>query len=180
MLRAGEGGARGAGQNGAMPSPASAPAPATAPVSASASNGLDSSFLESLVGYNARRAALSIIDVFMDRMAEYELSVVEFSVLSLLGHNPGATSRQLCGALAILPPNLVSLVASLDKRGLIERKPHPTDGRAIGLYLSRTGKALLKKAEARAVALEVDATARLSDKERLTLLDLLKRVYSPG
>jgi DNA-binding MarR family transcriptional regulator len=141
-------------------------------------SGLDNSFLETLVGYHTRRASLSIIGVFMERMAEFELSVVDFSVLSLIAHNPGVTSRQLCAALAILPPNLVSLVASLDKRGLIERKPHPTDGRAIGLYLSRAGKTLMRKAEARVAQLELDATSRLSDDERTQLVDLLKRVYA--
>lgn len=155
-------------QNVAMPSPA----PDTQP------KGLDSSFLETLVGYNARRAALSIIDVFMTRMGEFELNVIDFSVLSLIAHNPGVTSRQLCGALAILPPNLVNLVASLDKRGLIERKPHPTDRRAIGLYLSVAGKALVRKAETRVAELELHATSRLSDAERALLVELLKKVYA--
>ena len=142
--------------------------------------GLDSSFLDTLVGYNARRAALSIIDVFMERMSVYGLSVVDFSVLSLIAHNPGATSRQLCTALDILPPNFVKLVGSLDKRDLIVRKPHPTDGRAIGLHLTRTGKALVRQAEQSVAELEIDATARLSEKERQTLLSLLKKVYAEG
>ena len=93
---------------------------------------IDATFLESLLGYNARRAALAIIEVFLDRMAVYGLRTVDFSTLSLVAHNPGITSRQLCSALGILPPNLVSIVADLDKRGLVHRKPHPTDGRDIG------------------------------------------------
>ena len=151
------------------------PSPEAPPV---ASTGLDSSFLDTLVGYNARRAALSIIDVFMERMSVYGLTVVDFSVLSLIAHNPGATSRQLCTALNILPPNFVSLVGSLDKRGWVARKPHPTDGRAIGLHLTRSGAALVRKAEQSVAQLEIDATARLSAEERQTLLDLLKKVYT--
>jgi DNA-binding MarR family transcriptional regulator len=148
------------------------------PASEAPAAGLDSSFLDTLVGYNARRAALSIIDVFMERMSVYGLSVVDFSVLSLIAHNPGATSRQLCTALNILPPNFVKLVGSLDKRDLIVRKPHPTDGRAIGLHLTKTGKTLVRQAEQSVAKLEIDATARLSEKERQTLLSLLKKVYA--
>ena len=113
---------------------------------------IDTSFLESLLGYNARRTALVIIEAFLDRMSVYGLRPVDFSTLSLVTHNPGITSRQLCAALGILPPNLVRIVADLDKRGLVQRKPHPTDGRAIGLHLSVEGRKLMREAEAAALS----------------------------
>ena len=138
---------------------------------------IDSRYLETLMGYNARRAALSIISVFMERMAVYDLKPVEFSVLSLVLHNPGITSRQLCAALNILPPNLVGLVQSLDKRGLIVRMPHPRDGRAMGLHPTRQGADLMAKAEKTASELEVDVTRRLTAQERSTLLRLLQKIY---
>jgi hypothetical protein len=93
-------------------------------------------YLETLLGYNARRAALAVIGVFLERMAVYDLRPVDFSVLSLVTHNPGITSRQLCAALNILAPNLVGMVNALEKRGLIVRQPHPLDGRAMGLHLT--------------------------------------------
>ena len=158
-----------------MPSPRKSAAPPTV-----APTEVDTRYLESLVGYNARRASLAIIEVFMERMAVYGLTVVDFSVLSLVAHNPGITSRQLCTALGILPPNLVGLIAALDRRGMVERRPHPTDGRALGLHLTRSGKALVKQAESTAAALEVDATARLTERERATLIALLRKVYGGG
>src|SRR5687767_10019601 len=97
------------------------------PAAGRAGERLDNGFLETLVGYNARRAWSQISTVFSERMAPYGLKQVDFSVLSLLAHNPGATSRQLCATLDILPPNLVNLIAALDSRGLIERRPHPRD-----------------------------------------------------
>ena len=95
---------------------------------------VDTSYLQSLMGYNARRAALSIIELFLERLSPYGLKPVDFSVMSTILHNPGVTSRQLCTALNLLPPNLVGLIQSLEARGLIERKPHPHDGRAVGLH----------------------------------------------
>ncbi len=138
---------------------------------------LDTRVLENLVGYNARRGWLAISTVFADRMAAYGLKQVDFSVLSLLAHNPGATSRQLCATLDILPPNLVSLVAAMDGRGLIERRPHPHDGRAVGLHLTAAGRKLMREAEAAVVQLELDASARLSARERETLIALLQKLY---
>jgi DNA-binding MarR family transcriptional regulator len=134
-------------------------------------------YLETLLGYNARRAALSVIAVFLERMAVYDLRPVDFSVLSLVTHNPGITSRQLCAALNILAPNLVQMVNTLEKRGLITRQPHPLDGRAMGLHLTPAGATLMRSAEKTAAQLEVDSTARLTDAERKTLLQLLKKVY---
>ncbi len=60
--------------------------------------------LESLMGYNARRVWLSLVGRFGERMGAYGLKPVDFSVLSLITHNPGITSRQLCDHLHILPP----------------------------------------------------------------------------
>ena len=121
---------------------------------------VDTSYLQTLMGYNARRAALSIIGQFLERMAPYGLKPVDFSVMSTIHHNPGVTSRQLCAALNLLPPNLVGLIQSLEARGLIERKPHPHDGRAVGLHATPQGQALMAQAEQTAAELELEKTAR--------------------
>jgi DNA-binding MarR family transcriptional regulator len=142
-----------------------------------ASPGLDTSYLETLLGYNARRAALSVIAVFLRRMEPFGLRPVDFSVLTLIAHNPGVTSRQLCAELDILPPNLVGMIKSLDKRGLIVRKPHPSDRRAQGLHLSAEGKRLQKQAQTTATRLEHDVSHALTPAELETLNTLLRKVY---
>ena len=138
---------------------------------------VDTSYLEGLIGYNARRAALAVIEVFLERMAVYELRPVDFSVLSLITHNPGITSRQLCTSLGILPPNLVGMVNALEKRGLILRRPHPRDGRAMGLHLTPAGEKLMQAAERTAARLEAEVGSKLSATEVKTLIRLLQKVY---
>jgi DNA-binding MarR family transcriptional regulator len=146
--------------------------------SATVSEPVDTSFLESLIGYNARRAALAVIDVFLEKMAPYELKPVEFSVLSLVAHNPGITSSQLCASLGILAPNLVPIVNALEKRDIITRLPHPRDGRALGLHLTVSGRKLARDAERTAAELEADMASRLSPAESRTLIRLLRKVYA--
>jgi DNA-binding MarR family transcriptional regulator len=138
---------------------------------------VDTSYLETLLGYNARRAALTIIEVFLERMSEFGLRPVDFSVMSVIHHNPGVTSRQLCAALNLLPPNLVGLIHSLEARGLISRRPHPTDGRAMGLHPTPEGSALMQQAEQTATDLEIESSSRLTTAQRKTLLDLLQKIY---
>jgi DNA-binding MarR family transcriptional regulator len=139
---------------------------------------VDTSYLESLMGYNARRASLVIISQFVNRMADYGLRPVDFSVLSVITHNPGVTSRQLCKALGLLPPNLVAMLNGLESRELVQRLPHPTDGRAMGLHLRPKGKVLMDAAEKTAAQLEAEATQHLTPAENKTLIKLLKKIYA--
>jgi DNA-binding MarR family transcriptional regulator len=131
---------------------------------------IDTRYLETLLGYNTRRASLTIIGRFIERMADFDLRPVDFSVLSLIGHNPGITARQLCNALNILPPNMVGFLKAFEKRELIDRTPHPTDGRAMGL-------ALTQQAEVAAIESDSSAAHQLSAAEQKTLMRLLKKIY---
>ena len=138
---------------------------------------MDASYLQSLLGYNARRASLAIIEQFHIDMASFDLRPVDFSVLSLIRHNPGITSRQLCHALNIQPPNMVVFLKSFEKRKLVEREPHPTDGRAMGLTLTESGEVLMQAAEKTAKDSGLKASSALTDGERQTLSRLLQKIY---
>ena len=155
----------------------SAPLPTTPSADGPTVDRVDTTFLETLMGYNARRAALSIIGLFLERMAVYNMRPVDFSVMSVVRHNPGVTSRQLCATLGLLPPNLVLMINQLEKRQLLERRPHPHDGRAMALHLTPEGNALMEQAEATAYDLEQEATSRMTATQRATMIRLLKMVY---
>ncbi len=138
---------------------------------------VDARYLQSLVGFNARMAALKIIGQFVPRMAGFGLRVVDFSILSLIHHNPGITSRQLCDTLNLLPPNLVGKIGGLERRGLLLRHPHPLDRRAQSLQLTAEGQALMREAEKAASQLEIEVSQALSAAERRTLIRLLQKLY---
>ncbi len=138
---------------------------------------VDTRYLQTLIGYNARRAALTIISLFVPRMADFGLRPVDFSILSVIAHNPGITSKQLCKVLDLLPPNLVGKIDALERRGVLERRSHPSDGRALGLHLTPDGQELMRQAEKVAFELETEAASALSADERKTLIHLLRKVY---
>ena len=138
---------------------------------------IDTSSLEGLVGYNARRASLFIVDIIREHIASHDLRIVDLSILLLVAHNPGITSRQLSSVLDILPPNLVGMLNTIEKRGLIERKPHPMDGRAMGLHVTDSGAELATQVESEVGQLEIEATSHLTATERKTLIRLLQKIY---
>jgi DNA-binding MarR family transcriptional regulator len=69
------------------------------------------------------------------------------------------------------------MVNALEKRGLILRRPHPRDGRAMGLHLTPAGQKLMRDAERTAAQLESEAASKLSAAEVKTLLRLLQKIY---
>lgn len=139
---------------------------------------VDTSFLKGLLGYNTRRATLMIFERFDERVAEYALTPVDFSVLCLIGRNPNITPSQLCSVLALLPPNLAKILKRFSKRDLIQRVNPASDKRAVMLSLSPEGKKLLKKVEKIIVDLEREAASQLTDKQLAVLMESLQKVYS--
>ena len=114
----------------------------------------------------------------MQNMKAYDLRPTEFSVLSMILHNPGITSRQVCASLSILPPNLVVILKQFEKRELLTRSSHPTDGRAFVLALTPKGEKLVNEAEALSSLSDLNATSNLSPSERGTLINLLQKIYA--
>ncbi|SFC92001.1 MarR family winged helix-turn-helix transcriptional regulator [Massilia yuzhufengensis] len=141
---------------------------------------LNQEMLLSLVGYNCRRAYLSIMPLFHERMSELDLRTVDFSVLSLLHANPNITQKRLSNAINVSPPNLAILLDRLEARGLLLRQRNPLDKRSQTLILTAEGERMAVEAEDKVSALEADATSALSNAERAQLLKLLQKIFQPS
>ena len=70
---------------------------------------------------------------------------------------------------------MVAIVDDLEQRGLVERRPHPSDRRIRALYLTGEGRKLLA---GRKIALEHEdeLTRGLSEADRKRLVPLLQKV----
>jgi DNA-binding MarR family transcriptional regulator len=83
------------------------------------------------------------------------------------------TMRELADALGIEAPNATVLIADLEAQGLVQRRPHPTDGRAKIVEATRKGKAVARKAD-EILATPPPELSRLSADDLETLLRLLR------
>lgn len=138
---------------------------------------LDQGMLLRLVGYNCQRAYLNILPVFMQRMAQYDLRPVDYTILTLTNANPDLSQKRLAQAINVSPPNLTPLLDKLEKRGLLARTRNPADKRSQVLALTAQGKRLCDEADRQVFELESEATAMLSDEERAELLRLLQKIF---
>jgi DNA-binding MarR family transcriptional regulator len=73
-----------------------------------------------------------------------ELSLTESSVLGRLAREEAATTAELARAEGVRPQSMGTTVAALEERGLVTRKPHPTDGRQMNIELTPKGVSVRK------------------------------------
>jgi DNA-binding MarR family transcriptional regulator len=83
--------------------------------------------------------------------------------------------REFATAMDIDPPNATVLVADLEAQGIVQRRPHPTDGRAKLVEATRKGKDLAAKADA-ILATPPEALSTLSQEDLETLRRILEAV----
>src|SRR5262245_48502010 len=100
------------------------------------------------VGYLLRRAQLQVFHDVIEALAEVDLRPGQFSVLVVIGANPGLRQNRLGEALAIQAANLVGMLDGLERRGLVERVPATDDRRSRALHLTREGESVLRRAQA--------------------------------
>jgi DNA-binding MarR family transcriptional regulator len=72
-----------------------------------------------------------------------ELTQNQISVLSSLELAGALTPRELSDDQRVQPPTMTKVLAKLEERGLIQRSPHPTDGRQALLSATELGRAVL-------------------------------------
>lgn len=98
------------------------------------------------------------------------LSIAQTSVLTQLAQTPGMTNADLARTQAMKPQSMAPIIASLEKDGMIERHPHPTDGRQILFSLTPHGEEARRKRSAAKHEWLFTAIAGLGEPDRLTLL----------
>jgi DNA-binding MarR family transcriptional regulator len=101
--------------------------------------------------------------------ASHDLSWTEVSVIGRLARDGPATTADLARAEAVKPQSMGTTIATLEAMGIVERKPHPTDGRQVNIELTAQGAAARKSARDAKIRWLVHAISQLDERERETL-----------
>lgn len=72
-----------------------------------------------------------------------DLTVTQLSALTSLELAGALTPRELADVERVQPPTMTKIVAKLEERGLVQRTPHPTDGRQVILSSTDLGRGIL-------------------------------------
>src|SRR5215475_1326359 len=98
-----------------------------------------------------------------------ELTQTQLSALTSLELAAALTPRELAEMERVQPPTMTRIVARLTELGLIQRVPHPTDGRQVILSTTARGQAVLAENRRVRDAWLTKQLAALGDADRETL-----------
>ena len=99
-----------------------------------------------------------------------ELTWSQTMALSRLEQAGAMTTADLARAEAVKPQSMGATLAELEREGLVERRPHPTDGRQVLFALTDDGLEARRKRSAAKQTWLLAAMARLDPAEQQTLI----------
>ena len=97
------------------------------------------------LGYRLRRAQLWVFKDISRRLARYELSPAQFSVLAVIAANPGINQLTIASARVLERAGLGRLVVRLAQQGLVTRIASVVHRRYYALHVTATGTKLLDR-----------------------------------
>jgi DNA-binding MarR family transcriptional regulator len=113
---------------------------------------------------------------FAEAISPLGLVPPHVGILQIVGREPGQSQQALSKKLGIPPNRLVALIDELEARGLIRRERPPTDRRVFALHLTDDGERMLRRVRDLGIEHEAAITAALTDEERATLAEQLRRI----
>jgi DNA-binding MarR family transcriptional regulator len=126
-------------------------------------------FLLSQVGIYASRQ-------FAERLAEIDLHPPLFRVLNVVDASEGLSQQAIGETIQAPASRMVAIVDELERRGLIERRPHPSDRRIRALFVTAKGRKLLARGRKIAAEHEAELTKGMNKADRERLVALLRQI----
>jgi len=98
--------------------------------------------------------------------ASHELSLTELAVMARLAREGPATTADLARAERMRPQSMGATIGTLEEMGMVERRPHPTDGRQVNIALTPKGVAVRNSSKNAKRTWLAQAVAQLDEPDR--------------
>lgn len=108
-------------------------------------------------------------------LREHGLSLSGLKLLKALGDGD-CSMREISQALHVSPRTITDMIDGLEARGLVARRPHPSDRRVTLLHLTDAGAGELARASTTSERVAAAAIGALDQDEQHTLRSLLERI----
>jgi DNA-binding MarR family transcriptional regulator len=128
------------------------------------------------LGFLLHEVARLLRRSFELRSGHSGLTRSQFQTIAYLMQNEGINQSGLADLLDIEPVTLVRILDTLEERGLIERRPHPTDRRCRQLYLTATARPMLDAMQPLGEATRAQALQGVSEEDRVRLYRTLTQM----
>ena len=125
------------------------------------------------ISYLVARLDRLIRSRFSDALRPFDVSVTQYTLMSVLDHRPGLSNAQLARRSNISAQAMHQLVQSLEGRDLITRVSSPSHGRVQLAELTTEGRQLLDRCDRAVAMIESELFGVLGDDEESHLRRLL-------
>ncbi|HWB47112.1 MAG TPA: MarR family transcriptional regulator [Hyphomicrobiaceae bacterium] len=132
--------------------------------------------LENQIGHLLRRAHQRHVSIFLSIFSETGLTPTQFAALFRLYEDGPLSQNELGRLTAMDPATIKGVVARLERRGLVERRPDPGDQRRISVSLTVAGRGMIPNLLAKAEQATKVTLTPLNSAEAANLLALLRRL----
>jgi DNA-binding MarR family transcriptional regulator len=113
---------------------------------------------------------------FDQRARARGMTRAQWVILARLSRQPGMSQNELAGICEVEPISIGRLVDRLEARGLVERRPDPTDRRVNRLHLLPAAQPILEEITSYRDALLDEITEGLDEPARTALVDALLHI----
>lgn len=107
------------------------------------------------------------------RARKYGMTRAQWMILVHLERQPGMSQNELAALVEVEPITAGRLVDRLEKRGMVERRPHPSDRRIWRLHLTKDAGPMLKEIASVRTELNALMIAGLPQRDLDTTIDCL-------
>ncbi len=135
---------------------------------------LDLGDLGDRVGYFVRRFQIWIFKEFGKEFVGLKLRPGEYSVLVVIGANPGASQSRVAATLGIERARLVRVLHHMQKQGLTQRLKSKSDRRSHSVHLTEAGYELLERTKKLAERHEQVVAQRIGPAQRKMIIEMLR------
>jgi DNA-binding MarR family transcriptional regulator len=107
------------------------------------------------------------------RLAGWDLSLPEYTALSVLEDRPGLSNAQLSRRSLITPQSMIEVLGALEARDLVRRDVDPAHARVLRAALTPAGRELLASVKPAVAALEDQLLEGVPPRQRAVVLAAL-------
>ena len=111
-------------------------------------------------------------------LARHGITADQFVVLAELSRGTALMQRELVARASSDPNTVRAMLVLLERRGLVERRPHPTDGRARSVAITRKGRVVFKSLWQTSRPVRTRLVRRIDRSELATLTQQLRALAS--
>lgn len=113
-----------------------------------------------------------------ESLREFDLSSFQYTILSVLEHNPRLSSAGLSRRFQVTPQSMGEVVALLERKGMIFRIEDENNRKVLLLGLTEAGLAAVHAGDAVVDALETSMFSKLTKKEAAQFRDTLSKLLA--